>query len=53
MIYIRSERVPSATPRFAFPAINIAAAKCQDVLRDKVRIYTPPKLYHCISQSSK
>jgi hypothetical protein len=32
MIYIRSERVPSATPHFAFPAINIPAAKCQDVL---------------------
>ena len=38
MINIRSECVLSLTPRFAFPAINIPAAKCQDVLKDKVKI---------------
>lgn len=38
MINISSESVLSVTPGFAFPVISIPAAKCQDMLRDKVRI---------------
>jgi hypothetical protein len=39
LINIRSESVISETPGLALPVINIAAAaKCQDMSRDKVRI---------------
>ena len=38
MINIRSEVVISVTSGFALPVLNISAAKCQDMSRDKVRI---------------